>query len=109
MKFQAPATIFGIKESAGTYEGRDFSSCTFHCTVDVKDNSSGRAIGSVTRPFKIKDASLFERWLPYADAFPVKALGEFELVPTKDDKTELILIAIKPVSPPPASPATSKA
>ena len=59
MKFETTAIVHGVKESKGSIEGRAYSSTTFHIEVDLQENSSGRSIGTVTRPFKFGSADEF--------------------------------------------------
>lgn len=103
MQFNAEVIVHGIKESKGTFEGRDFSSTTFHCEVDLKDNGAGRSLGRVTRPFKFGDAAEFDKWLKVP--LPVKAEAVFEMEAARDDKSTLKLVAIKPATQAPAKAA----
>ena len=99
MKMNSTVLCTGIKESKGTYEGTAFSSTTFHLNVDVAENTSGRSIGSVTRPFKFGDASEFEKWLPFAKAWPATGLScdcQFDVVAGSDNSSKLVLLSIKP-------------
>lgn len=99
MKFKTLAICTGIKESKGQFEGRDFSSTTFHCVVDVAENSAGRSIGAVSRPFKCGDASEFEKWVHLAKSWPATGLAvecEFDMVAGSDNATKLVLLSIKP-------------
>lgn len=96
MEFTSIVTVHAVKESQGTFEGRSFSSTTFHCVVDLKENNAGRSIGAVTRPFKCGDASEFDKWQHLGPSLPVTAEAVFEMAATKDDKTVLNLISIKP-------------
>lgn len=99
MKFQQNALCLGIKESKGEYEGRPFSSTTFHLSVDIADNTSGRSIGHVTRPFKFGDASEFEKWAKLAPSWPQGGLPvscSFELVAAADNGSKLVLLGIQP-------------
>lgn len=99
MKFQNTALCTGIKESQGNFEGRAFSSTTFHLIVDVAESSSGRSIGQVTRPFKFGDASEFEKWAHLAKSWPVGGLPvlcEFEVVAGAENTSSLKLLSIKP-------------
>lgn len=98
MKFQSEVIVHAVKESQGTFEGKAFSSCTFHCEVDLKENGVGRSIGRVTRPFKLGDASEFDKWAHLGASLPVKAQAIFEMEATRDDKTSLRLISITPAS-----------
>lgn len=96
MQFQTEVIVHGVKESKGTYEGKAFSSCAFHCEMDLKENSSGRSLGRVTRPFKLGDAAEFDKWAHLANSFPIKAKATFEMVPGREDGTSLKLVAIVP-------------
>lgn len=98
MRIPMQVVVHGIKESVGEMEGRPFNSLTFHCEVDLKENGAGRSLGRVTRPFKIKDAAKdFDKWAPFSTAFPLTANAVFEMVATRDDKSELVLCEIAPV------------
>jgi len=99
MKFQNTAICTGIKESKGDFEGKAFSSTTFHLIVDVAENGSGRSIGAVTRPFKFGDASEFDKWSHLAKSWPVGGLPctcDFDVVAGADNKSNLVLLGIKP-------------
>lgn len=98
MQFKAETILHAVKESSGTYEGKAFSSCTFHMEVDLKENSAGRSIGRVTRPFKMGDASEFDKWQHLGDRLPIKCEATFEMEATREDKTALKLVALRPVS-----------
>ena len=96
MKFNSEVIVHAVKESQGEFEGRAFSSCTFHCEVDLKENGAGRSIGCVTRPFKLPDAAEFDKWEHLAAALPITAAAVFEMQATRDDKSEMKLISIVP-------------
>ena len=107
MKFQNTVLCTGIKESKGDYEGRPFSSTTFHLIVDVAENSSGRSIGAVTRPFKFGDASEFDKWAHLAKSWPAAGLpciADFDSVAGAGNDSKLTLLGIKP-APAPAKAA----
>ncbi|MBW8723012.1 MAG: hypothetical protein JF626_14500 [Polaromonas sp.] len=76
MKMKSQAICTGIKESSGTFEEtkKAFSSTTFHLIVDVAENSAGRSIGSVSRPFKFGDATEFEKWAHLDKSWPATGL-----------------------------------
>lgn len=97
MRFQSQVVVHAVKESVGEFEGKSFSSTTFHCEVDLKENSAGRSIGCVTRPFKLGDAKEFDKWAHLGNSLPVNAHAEFELDAQREDKTALRLVAIRPV------------
>lgn len=106
MRIPMQVTIHGIKESVGEIEGRAYNSLTFHCEVDLKENGAGRSLGRVTRPFKMKDAAKdFDKWSHLANSFPIVASAEFEMVATRDEKSELVLCAIAPAARPQAKAA----
>lgn len=99
MKMRSTVLCTGIKESKGDFEGKAFSSTTFHLIVDVAENSSGRSLGAVTRPFKFGDASEFEKWAHLEKSWP--AIGimvdcVFDVVAAADNGSKLILMEIKP-------------
>ena len=98
MQFKSDVIVHGIKESAGIFEGKEFSSCTFHCEVDLKENGAGRSLGRVTRPFKFPDAKEFDKWAHLGASFPIKADAVFEMEAAREDKTTLKLVSIKPVA-----------
>lgn len=108
MKFPTKVIVHAVKESQGSIEGRAFSSTTFHCEVDLKENNAGRSIGRVTRPFKFGDASEFDKWAHLGASLPLEADAEFEMEATREDGTKLTLVSIKPAQRVP-SPATPKA
>ncbi len=89
--------VHAVKESVGTFEGKPFSSCTFHCEVDLKENGAGRSIGSVTRPFKLGDAKEFDKWAHLANSLPIVAEATFEMEASREDGVKLTLVGIKPV------------
>lgn len=98
MQFQNEVIVHAVKESVGEIEGRAFSSCTFHCEVDLKENSAGRSIGRVTRPFKLGDAKEFDKWAHLGQSLPIKAQATFEMTAAREDGTALKLVSIKPVA-----------
>src|ERR1035437_3630099 len=101
MKMNSTALCTGIKESKGEFEGKAFSSTTFHMIVDVADNGAGRSIGAVTRPMKFGDASEFEKWAHLKNSWPVTGVPVacvFDVVAGADNATKLVLIDIKPAN-----------
>lgn len=101
MKFPAKAVLHGIKESSGEFEGKKFSSTTFHLSVDLAQNGAGRSLGTVTRPFKFGDAAEFEKWAHLAKSWPpvgVHCDCEFEIVAGADNTSKLLLLGIRPAS-----------
>lgn len=97
MKMQSIVTCTAIKESKGSYEGRDFSSTTFHLTVDMAENTSGRSIGMVTRPFKMGDAGEFDKWAHLKPTWPAAGLqcvATFEVVAGSDNASKLTLLSL---------------
>ena len=107
MRFQSEVIVHGVKESQGSIEGRDFSSTTFHCEVDLAENSAGRSIGRATRPFKLGDAKEFDKWAHLGESLPLKAMATFEMAAAAQDATKMVLVDIKPLQllKPPAAPA----
>lgn len=97
MRFQSEVIVHAVKESVGSIEGRAFSSTTFHCEVDLKENTAGRSIGRVTRPFKLGDAKEFDKWAHLGHALPIKAMATFEMEAAREDGARLSLVEIKPV------------
>lgn len=107
MRFQSEVIVHGVKESQGSIEGREFSSTTFHCEVDLAENSAGRSIGRATRPFKIQDAKEFDKWAHLGASLPIKAQATFEMAAAAQDGTKMVLVEIKPLAraQSPAAPA----
>ena len=101
MKFSNQALCTGIKESKGEFEGKGFSSTTFHLNVDVAENGAGRSLGTVTRPFKFGDASEFEKWAHLKNSWPASGLickCDFEVVAGADNSSKLVLLGITPAA-----------
>jgi hypothetical protein len=101
MKFQNQALCTGIKESKGEFEGKAFSSTTFHLNVDLSENGAGRSLGMVTRPFKFGDASEFEKWAHLSKSWPVGGLScmcDFDVVAGADNKSNIVLLGIRPAT-----------
>lgn len=98
MQSTMEVVVHGVKESSGVFEGKPFSSCTFHCEVDLKENGAGRSIGRVTRPFKLGDSKEFDKWSHLGNSLPVKAQALFEFEASREDGVKLVLKAIKPVA-----------
>jgi len=96
MRFQSEVIVHGVKESQGTIEGRSFSSTTFHCEVDLAENSAGRSIGKATRPFKFGDAKEFDKWAHLDNSLPIKAIATFEVSAASQDGSKMMLVEIKP-------------
>ena len=100
MKLNSQVICKAIKESEGEYEGRAFSSTTFHLLVDLPDNNAGRSIGEVTRPFKFGDAAEFDKWAHLKNSWPVAGLlcdCVFDVVAGSGNDSKLTLLSIKPV------------
>lgn len=101
MKMQSNVLCTGIKESSGSFEGKPFSSTTFHLNVDVAENTAGRSIGAVTRPFKMGDASEFEKWIGMKSAWPAAGLpcvATFDVVAGADNTSKLSLLELRPAT-----------
>lgn len=96
MRVTTEVIVHAVKESAGEYEGRAFSSTTFHCEVDLKENGAGRSIGRVTRPFKLGDAKEFDKWAHLGGSLPLKAHATFDLEAAREDGTKMTLVEIRP-------------
>jgi len=97
MQVKSEVIVHGVKESQGVIEGRPFSSTVFHCEVDLTQNSAGRSIGRATRPFKLGDASEFEKWAHLGASLPIKAIAIFEMAAAAQDGTKMVLVEIRPV------------
>lgn len=98
MQVKSEVVVHAIKESVGVFEGKPFSSTTFHCEVDLKDNGAGRSLGRVTRPFKLGDAKEFDKWAHLGHSLPCKAEATFDMDAAKEDGVKLTLTAIRPVA-----------
>lgn len=99
MKLNSQVVCLGIKESAGTMEGKAFSSTKFHLIVDVAENSAGRSLGSESRPFTFGDATEFKKWEHLSNSWPAQGIlvnCTFDVVAAADGKTKLTLLEIKP-------------
>ena len=115
MKMKSQAVCTGIKESSGVFEEtkKAFSSTTFHLIVDVAENSAGRSIGSVSRPFKFGDAGEFEKWAKLSAVWPPTGMlcdCEFDVVAGADNQSKLTLVGIRPApgqTPAPRQPAAA--
>lgn len=112
MQMESEVLVHGIKESTGTFEGRAFSSTVFHCEVDMKENGAGRALGHVTRPFKLGDHKEFDKWAHLGatlNAGPIRAKATFEIEASREDGTRMVLVGIRPIAATaPAAPAGVK-
>ena len=97
MRVNSEVIVHAVKESVGTFEGKAFSSTTFHCEVDLKENGAGRSIGRVTRPFKLGDAKVFDQWAHLGAQLPLKAQATFEMEASREDGTRLVLVEIRPI------------
>jgi hypothetical protein len=101
MKFTNKAICTGIKESKGEFDGKAFSSTTFHLSVDLGENGAGRSLGVVSRPFKYGDASEFEKWAHLGKSWPVGGVAcdcDFEVIAGADNTSKLMLLGIRPPS-----------
>ena len=101
MKMQSQVVCHAIKESKGSFEGKPFSSTTFHLSVDMAENTAGRSIGNVTRPFKLGDATEYEKWASMKDIWPESGLpcnATFEVVAGADNASKLTLLALVPAA-----------
>lgn len=101
MKLNSQVLCTGIKESSGSFEGKPFSSTTFHLNVEVAENTAGRSLGQVSRPFKFGDATEFEKWAHYKNSWPVQGVMcavVFDVVSGADNSTKLVLLDIKPLA-----------
>lgn len=97
MRFNSEVIVHGVKASEGVIEGRAFSSTTFHCEVDLKENGAGAAIGRATRPFKIGDADEFKKWEHLGKSLPIRAAAVFEMKAAAGDKADMVLVEIRPI------------
>jgi hypothetical protein len=97
MQFKSEVIVHGVKASKGTMEGRGFDSTTFHCEVDLADNTAGKSIGKATRPFKCGDSTEFSKWEHLGNSLPIKALATFEMTASAQDGSKMVLVDIRPV------------
>lgn len=96
MEMKSTVFLHAVKESKGEIEGRAFSSTTFHLEVDLAGNGAGRSIGRVTRPFKLGDASEFDKWSHLGAALPVACDCVFNLEAAKGEDVKMTLLTIVP-------------
>ena len=99
MKMSSSVRCCGIKESAGSFEGRAYSSTKFHLVADIAESQSGESMGFETRPFTFGDASEFAKWKHLKSAWPDTGIMVdvvFDVVTASDSKTKLVLLDIKP-------------
>lgn len=89
--------VHAVKESVGNFEGKAFSSTTFHCEVDLKENGAGRSIGRVTRPFKLGDHTEYDKWAHLGASLPIKAEATMSIEASRDDGMKLTLVSIRPM------------
>lgn len=102
MNFTTQVVLHAVKESAGTFENKAFSSTTFHVEVDLPENGAGRSIGRVTRPFKLGDAGEFDKWAHLGGSLPLKCEASFRLAASRDssgrESVRTELVALKPIA-----------
>ena len=105
MKMQSNSVLYGIKASEGDFEGKAFSSTTFYLPAEFATSGKAHAMGTVTVPYRLGDASEFQKWAHLKNSFPVAGVPvvcDFDVVVGKDgqgkDTAKIVLIAIKPVS-----------
>lgn len=99
MRFNSKVVVHAVKESIGQIDGgRAFSNTVFHCEVDLKENSVGRSIGRVTRPFKLGDGKEFDKWAHLGNSLPVDAEAVFEMSAAREDGAKLELVEIRPIA-----------
>ncbi|NPC57014.1 hypothetical protein [Caenimonas soli] len=108
MQTEMQVIVHAVKESSGTFENKAFSSTTFHCEVDLKENGAGRSIGRVTRPFKLGDHTEFDKWAHLGGSLPIKAVATMGLEAAREDGMKLTLLAIRPLEMAKAAPASVK-
>lgn len=95
--------LFGIEAQDIEIDGKRFTSCSFHLPLDIKESATKRTLGTVTRPFKMGDATEFDKWAHLGDKLGdgkfILCDGQFELVASKvagKETSELQLVSIKP-------------
>jgi len=98
MRLPSEVVVHAVKESVGNIEGRPFSSTTFHLETDLKENSAGRSIGRVTRPFKLGDHKEFDKWAHLGNSLPIRARAVFEVQAAREDGSKLVLVELVPVA-----------
>lgn len=97
MRMKSSVVLHAVKESKGEMEGRAFSSTTFHVEVDLGENNAGRSIGRVTRPFKMGDASEFDKWVHLGGSLPIQCDATFDLEAAREDGVKMTLVDLVPV------------
>ena len=101
---QAQSVLMGIKATEGEFEGRKFSSTTFYLPASFGATASGKAIGHVSVPYKMGDASEFDKWKHLEKSWPpggVPVMVDFEITVGRDaqgrDSAKVSLKDIKPL------------
>lgn len=104
MKMQSQSLLMGIKATEGEFEGRKFSSTTFYLPASFGTGGNGKAIGAVSVPYKLGDASEFNKWAHLEKSWPatgVPVAVEFDVTVGRDaqgrDAPKITLIDIKPL------------
>lgn len=104
--------LHGIKQSSVEMDGKKYSSTTFYLPADLAENGAGKAIGSVTTPYKCGDSTEFDKWAHLSKSFPpggIPVVCDFDVVAGKDaqgkESSKLMLLAIRPAPGTPPSKA----
>jgi hypothetical protein len=102
MEMKSEVIVHAVKESVGSFEGKAFSSTTFHVEVNLPENNAGRSIGNVTRPFKLGDAKEFDKWAHLGKSLPIRAVATFSVEAARGadgrETTKLAMVALVPVA-----------
>lgn len=95
----------GIKQSAVEFDGKKFSSTTFYLPAELAESAAGKTLGAITVPYKLGDASEFDKWAQFSNSWPdggLPVVVQFELVSGKDaqgkDAGKLQLTGIRPAT-----------
>jgi len=105
MSFPMRVKLFGIIATDYEIDGKSFQATEFHIPLDIKGSANKVTLGTITRGFKLGDASEINKWKHLGhllgDGKHIECDAEFDMVASKvagKDVTELQLKAIKPVS-----------
>lgn len=96
--------LFGISSSDYEIDGKRFSNTEFFIPLEMKSTANKVTIGTVTRGFKLGDASEIKKWEHLAhflgDGKSIECDAEIDIVATKvagKDTQEIQLASIRPV------------
>lgn len=105
MQFAAQVKLFGIESQNAEVDGQRYQSTSFHLPLDIKESSTKRTMGTVTRPFKLGDHTEYDKWAHLeanlGDGKFILCDAVFNFVAVKvngKESAEPQLVSIKPAS-----------